>query len=61
MKKFSLLSLLIIVSMILAACGTAAPEATEAPVVEEPAVEEPVAEGSCPLAVEEGAVITFSG
>jgi len=36
MKKFSLLSLLIIVSMILAACGTAAPEATQAPVVEEP-------------------------
>jgi len=61
MKKFSLLSLLIIVSMILAACGSTAPEPTQAPVVEEPAVEEPVAEGSCPLAVEEGAVITFSG
>ncbi|NLE83405.1 MAG: sugar ABC transporter substrate-binding protein [Chloroflexi bacterium] len=61
MKKFSLLSLLIIVSMILAACGSTAPEPTQAPVVEEPAVEEPMAEGSCPLAVEEGAVITFSG
>ncbi|MDD2522395.1 MAG: sugar ABC transporter substrate-binding protein [Anaerolineaceae bacterium] len=61
MKKFSLLSLLIIASMILAACGSTAPETTQAPVVEEPVVEEPVDKGSCPLAVEDGAVITFSG
>ena len=71
-KKFSLLSLLIIVSMILAACGTTTtPEPTEAPVVEQPGVEEPVVEepvveepvdqGACPLDVEDGAVITFSG
>lgn len=57
MKKFSLISLLIIASMILAACGTPAePEVPEVPVVEEPADQ-----GACPLAVEEGAVITFSG
>jgi len=61
MKKFSFISLLIIASMILAACGTTAPEATEAPAVDEPVVEQPVDQGACPLAVEEGAVITFSG
>ncbi|NLC29015.1 MAG: sugar ABC transporter substrate-binding protein [Chloroflexi bacterium] len=71
-KKFSLLSLLIIVSMILAACGTTTtPEPAKPPVVEQPGVEEPVVEepvveqpvdqGACPLAVEDGAVITFSG
>jgi len=74
--KISLVSLLIIVSMILAACGTATPEATQTPIVEEPTsevpvveeptaeepvVEEPVDQGTCPLTVEDGAVITFSG
>jgi len=40
-KLFVLLSLLIVVAMVLSACGT---PAVEEPVVEEPAVEEPVAE-----------------
>ena len=44
-KIFALLSLLIVASMVLAACGGAAPaEEPQAPAVEEPAAEEPAAE-----------------
>jgi len=44
-KIFALLSLLIVASMVLAACGGAAPaEEPAAPAVEEPAAEEPAAE-----------------
>ncbi|MBN1487045.1 MAG: extracellular solute-binding protein, partial [Anaerolineae bacterium] len=61
MKRTGLffVSLLVLVAL-LTACGGAAteepvaPEATEAPAVE-------AGEGACPLGVEDGAVITFSG
>jgi basic membrane protein A len=43
-KIFTILSILVIAAMFLAACGGAEPEATEAPAPEEPVVEEPVVE-----------------
>ncbi len=42
-KLFALLSLLVVASMALAACGTPAPVATEAPAAEAPAAEAPAA------------------
>lgn len=44
-KFFALLSLLVVASMVLAACGGSAPAATEAPAAEAPAATEaPAAE-----------------
>src|SRR6476660_4839660 len=72
-KLFSLVSIAVI---LLAACAPAAtqapatqPPATEAPATEAPATEMPATEapatgaatGACPLKVEEGASIVFSG
>lgn len=63
-KSLTLFSILIALSMLIAACAT--PAATPAPTAEpqEPpaeATEPPAATGSCPLPVEAGAAITFSG
>jgi len=58
MKKYAVvLTLLLALAMVLSACGTTA--TTEAPTAQptEPATQA----GTCPLQVEEGAVITFSG
>lgn len=56
MKKLLLaLSLLVIASMVLAACGTA----TQPPATQPPATQPPAS--TCPLQVESGAKITFSG
>jgi len=79
-KWFSLVSVLLIVALLVVACGateevepTQAPEATTAPqVTEAPQATEAVepteaaappteGEGACPIAVEDGATITFSG
>lgn len=43
-KLFSFLALLMVLSLVLAACAPAAPAATEAPSVEEPAADEPATE-----------------
>ena len=71
MKKYAvILTLVLALSMVLTACGpattpTEAPttEPTEAPTtpVEQPTAEAPTQADTCPLQVEEGAVITFSG
>ncbi len=63
-KSLALFSILIALSMLIAACAT--PAATPAPTAEpqEPPAAEtepPAAMGSCPLPVEAGAAITFSG
>jgi len=42
-KLFALLSVFVLVSMLLAACGSPAPVATEAPAAEAPAAEAPAA------------------
>ena len=68
-KWFSLISALLVVTMLVIACGatpepTKAPEPTEAPKMEptkEEAKPPEEPEGKCPIAVEEGATITFSG
>lgn len=68
MKRYWLnLLILVLLGVVLAACGggdepTAVPAATDAPAGEEPVAEEP-AEGTegCFMEVEEGATITFSG
>ena len=72
-KKFSLFTLVLLLSLLLSACGGGS-QATEAPgaeVTEAPGAEmteepggtggEEAASGDCPLPVEEGATITFSG
>jgi len=57
-RKFSILAVILVLSMLLAACGTPAP--TAAPTAE--LTKEPAAPVStCPYDVEAGAVITFSG
>ena len=63
-KSLTLFSILIALSLLIAACGT--PAATTAPTAEGqvPPVEAtspPAASGTCPLPVEAGAAITFSG
>ena len=71
-KWFNLITLLLVAVLLITACGegeeataTPEPEPTEAPKPEPTEVEAteapPVSEGECPLAVEEGATITFSG
>jgi multiple sugar transport system substrate-binding protein len=65
MKKYlSLMTIIVVFALVLTACAGPAepetPEETEAPEETGGEVEEP-AEGACPLEVEEGAVITFSG
>ncbi|HSO27121.1 MAG TPA: extracellular solute-binding protein [Anaerolineales bacterium] len=57
-KKFLLSSLLILIALVFAACG-GAQEATQAPA--DSGAAEPVAQGDCPLPVEEGATISFTG
>ncbi len=66
-KGFTLISLLVAVILLITACGGATPAPTTAPPAKAPpptsapAVEQPVAAGKCPIAVEDGATITFSG
>lgn len=61
-KLYVLTTILIALSLLLAACGTPATVApTEAPAAVTEAPAQPAASGSCPLAVEPGASITFSG
>jgi len=59
-KLFTLMSVLVLVSMALTACGGAAPAATEAPAVAEaPAAEEVPAATEAPVTTAEGQKITF--
>ena len=66
-KGLTLISLLVAVILLITACGGATPAPTTAPPAKAPpptsapAVEQPVAAGKCPIAVEDGATITFSG
>ncbi len=62
-KWFALMSSLLVVALLLAACApTPEPTATPTkPPEAKPTEPEAKPEGKCPLAVEEGAVITFSG
>ncbi|MBC7250282.1 MAG: extracellular solute-binding protein, partial [Anaerolineae bacterium] len=62
-KWFALMSSLVVVALLLAACApTPEPTATPTkPPEAKPTEPEAKPEGKCPLAVEEGAVITFSG
>src|SRR5262245_11857014 len=75
MKKFfQILSVLVIAGMALSACGgaTQTPAATQPPATQPPATTAPATEapttttgggatGTCPLEVEDGATIVFSG
>ena len=75
-RTLTVVSLILVLSMILAACATPAAAPTAAPVVEptkapaveptkapaaEPTKPEPAAAGTCPIEVEPNATITFSG
>ncbi|MGB4595881.1 MAG: extracellular solute-binding protein, partial [Anaerolineaceae bacterium] len=56
-KKFSVLAVILVLSMVLAACGTPA----AAPTTEPTKAPEVSAASTCPYDIETGAVITFSG
>jgi multiple sugar transport system substrate-binding protein len=56
-KKFSVLAVILVLSMVLAACGTPA----AAPTTEPTKAPEVPAASTCPYDIETGAVITFSG
>lgn len=65
-RWFFVSSMLILIALLFTACGTGGQQATQAPAEGEPAETEaaggePAAQGNCPLPVEEGATITFSG
>jgi len=66
-KYYVLISIIVVMSMLLAACAKATPAPTEAPMVTEApvATEAPVVteapKSTCPMAVEPGATIVFSG